>query len=378
MKIAFITLMNSIPWGGSEELWYKTALFAKKQGHEVFVSVYKFNNIHPKIQSLIDNEINVDFRKRYNPHSGIISKFISFLKNRISYLQNNYKKLRKFDPEIIMINQGGSFDISVHNKDLREYLINFNIQYFLLCHSNTEYSNIPRSNIYPEAKPIFENAKHVLFVAEKLKYTVQRQLCTKLPNSFIIKNPININKIEYIKYPKNGVVNMAIVGILGNNKGHDILLEILSEKKWIDKKWILNIYGDGYGKKYLTDLAKYYKIDNKTFFHGHINDISQIWKKNHIFVMPTAGEGMPLSLIEAMVCGRPSILPDVGGIKEVITDNETGYIAEAPSVYSFNKALEKAWENRNNWEDIGKKAHEFAVNFIDRKPEKTLLNLLTE
>ena len=50
MRIAFVSLMGGLPWGGSEALWHAMATHALKQGDEVIVSVYDWGVVHEKIK----------------------------------------------------------------------------------------------------------------------------------------------------------------------------------------------------------------------------------------------------------------------------------------------------------------------------------------
>jgi glycosyltransferase involved in cell wall biosynthesis len=70
-------------------------------------------------------------------------------------------------------------------------------------------------------------------------------------------------------------------------------------------------------------------------------------------VLPSRHEGLPLSLVEAMLAGRPTIATDAGGIAELLTDNETGFLAAAPTVAAFSDALERAWAARARWPQLG-------------------------
>jgi len=47
---------------------------------------------------------------------------------------------------------------------------------------------------------------------------------------------------------------------------------------------------------------------------------------------------------------------DVAGNAEVIQDGVTGFVAEAPTERHLHAALERAWEQRHNWETMGKAA----------------------
>jgi L-malate glycosyltransferase len=112
------------------------------------------------------------------------------------------------------------------------------------------------------------------------------------------------------------------------------------------------------------------------FFHGSVSDMREVWRKNHLLIMPSHMEGMPLAVVEAMLCGRPSVATDVGGILEWITDGVTGYIAGAATLACLDEALERAWRDKENWEAIGKAAHDRAVALCDPQPGKTLLTII--
>ena len=59
---------------------------------------------------------------------------------------------------------------------------------------------------------------------------------------------------------------------------------------------------------------------------GHVDDISALWARAHIAVLPSRREGLPKSLLEAAACGRPMIATDVPGCREVVRPGETGVL----------------------------------------------------
>ncbi len=251
------------------------------------------------------------------------------------------------------------------------------IPYIIITHSSFNFSNIPPHNIYPQAVEIFKNAEYLCFVSERIKRLTQRQLCCNLERTKIIFNPLNIKSLDLIKYPEDTTINFAMVANISNSKGHDVILEILSQDNWKHRNFRLNIYGKGYGEKYIRDLAKFYKISHKVFLRGYAKDIQELWKQNHILLIPSSHEGLPISLCEAMICGRPAVVADIGGHTEIIEEGKNGFIAEAPSVLYFSKALERAWQNKNNWQKLGEEAHKMAMNKIDTKAVETLFNLIS-
>ena len=92
--------------------------------------------------------------------------------------------------------------------------------------------------------------------------------------------------------------------------------------------------------------------------------------------MPSRMEGMPLAIVEAMLCGRPSVVTDVGGHKEWIENGIEGWIAAKATVDSYSKALEEAWQQKDKWEQVGISAHDKAMKLYEPEPGKKLLDLI--
>jgi glycosyltransferase involved in cell wall biosynthesis len=65
---------------------------------------------------------------------------------------------------------------------------------------------------------------------------------------------------------------------------------------------------------------------------------------------------MPLTVIEAMFCGRPVVATKAGGIPEVVRDGVTGFLAPACAVECIDEALERMWRQRETLEEFGKQA----------------------
>ncbi len=73
--------------------------------------------------------------------------------------------------------------------------------------------------------------------------------------------------------------------------------------------------------------------------------------------MPSRLEGQSLTLIEAMNFKRACIVTQVGGIEELIEDGKSGFIAAYPCSAAIEHALERAWEKRDDWEQMGIEAY---------------------
>jgi glycosyltransferase involved in cell wall biosynthesis len=91
-------------------------------------------------------------------------------------------------------------------------------------------------------------------------------------------------------------------------------------------------------------------------FAGQVGDVAGIWARHHALVLPSRSEGLPLALVEAMMCGRMAIATDAGGITELLEDNRSGFVAAAPTVAALDEALERAWNRRADWAAVGTEA----------------------
>lgn len=377
MKLAIVSLMSGQPWGGSEALWYSLAGYALEQGDRVLVSLYRWDEEHPKVKTLKEKGAVIAYRKRFNANAGLGEKLVRSLKKRKPSLNKDYSDIIEFKPDHVFISQGDNFDLAVHHTGLYRLLRENKISYSFVCHGHSQYGMIPSPEIYPAGKAVFENAENVFFVSKRQWSLTERRLLIHLKNASVTSNPLNMQMPSApLPMPGTEILQMAIVGGLVSGKGHDTAIEILGSEKWKSRQWKLNIYGTGEGEKYLRDAADFFGIKDKVFFHGHTNDILSLWKENHLLLMPSSGEGLPISLAEAMAAGRPAVVTDVGGNTELIEENITGFIAASPAGEMIDRALEKAWQAKDQLEETGRNSFKKIREIFDPAPAKTIYKKL--
>ncbi len=377
MRLAIVSLMGGVQWGGSEELWHALARHALDQNDAVLVSIYEWETLHEKLKALQSKGAVIQKRKKFNPNARLFEMVFRFLKNRKPFLNKDYQQIVNFKPDAVFISQGESFDLAIHHRSLYELLQKNKIAYSFVCHSHLQYSFIPPSEIFPAAIEIFQNAQKVYFVSKRQWQITERRLATRIENASFTWNPINLERPPLpLQWPNEEIVCLAIVGSLGGTKGQDTVFEVLSQNKWKARNWKLNIYGTGYGLVYLQSLARFYEIEDKIDFKGHENDILHLWGENHLLLVASAGEGLPISLVEAMACGRPAVVTDVGGNTELIIENETGFIAASPTTSSFAAAMERGWSEKGQWKQLGFNAFTNMKGVLEEKPELIIYNKL--
>jgi glycosyltransferase involved in cell wall biosynthesis len=74
---------------------------------------------------------------------------------------------------------------------------------------------------------------------------------------------------------------------------------------------------------------------------GHVDDISGLWARAHIAVLPSRREGLPLSLLEAAACGRAMVATDVPGCRAIVIAGETGILVPVDDAAALAAAIER-------------------------------------
>jgi len=376
MKIAVISMIRE-SWGGSEELWFAMAKQAIAEGHMVMHMSFDFDQLHPRMAELQQMGVLLFQRPGYyppgiSPRERAVRMGINFIRKKI---RNPFSVLFSQQPDVVLYN-GTCYSIA-DEKLLLSSLSTYKGRWFILGHFNNEQDRGFGQQDRDVILSAYDRARRVFFVAERSRNTARRQLYRDIPNSEVLRNPVNMKDLMPIAFPTGTTVHWATVGnLLTVHKGQDILLSVLQAPKWKERDWILNIYGDGADREYLQELTTYYDLPSKVIFHGKVDDIRKVWQDNQALLMPSHMEGMPLAIVEAMLCGRPCIATDVGDAAAWIEDGITGFIADAATILSLDETMEKAWQKKEQWAAIGLQAHHRALELYDPAPGKTLLDKL--
>ena len=341
---------NKSSWGGSEYLWFYTALKFSSSGHEVTISVPRWKEIPELFSELNSKNIELFFNTDASAFKKLLNRFLPSTL-QYDYKNDGFKFLLKFKPDLVVVNQGGN----TGGIDLMEYCIKNKIKFVTISQAANE-AKWPTDALNKRLSEAYPKAEMNYFVSRANIMLTEKQIGQKINNSKIIFNPFNVDYDNDIEYPETGG-NYHLANVARHEfyaKGQDILFEVLNEKKWRERDLFVSLYGKGEHTESVFKLKNYFNLD-KVNIAGHINPL-QIWKKNQALILTSRYEGLPLALVEAMICGRTAIVTEVSGNPEVMTDNETGFLAKAPKAEFVDEALERAWQRRSEWGEMGRKA----------------------
>lgn len=366
--------MEGAVWGGSEELWYRTALAALAQQHRVTICIFHWNEEPVAIQHLrkAGAQIVKVQRKAAYP-------LFKRIKQRVAGEGSikEFAKLIAFKPDVICVSQGGTFDLG-YNTPFYQLVKRLAKPYMIISQHNVENGGIVPSIFRNQIIEALNNAVHIYFVAERNKKVAERQLAYSIHNTSVISNPVNLTSTGVKQFPsmEQGLQMACVARLDCGYKGQDILLEVLSNHKWRERQFYLNLFGKGPHEEHLRYLIELYKLGNKVTLVGKTNDIDEVWQQHHVLLLPSLSEGTPLSMLEAMLCGRAVVATNVGGIADYIVNGVTGFLAPVASVEALDTALENMWQEKQRLAAIGLAAYEHAMAITDLQPQETLLSKL--
>jgi len=149
---------------------------------------------------------------------------------------------------------------------------------------------------------------------------------------------------------------LVCVARLCEQKRIDILLDTLARvlRDGVGCKCI--IVGDGPLKNQLIEQAKSIGLTGHVFFEGFHEDVRPYLQAGSAFILTSDTEGLPLSILEAMACGLPSIVTNVGGNTELITHRVNGLIVPRESVEAIAEAISYLANNPEQRARMGKMA----------------------
>ena len=353
-RIAFISTMQGSGWGGSEELWGRTALRLCEQNRaDVFAYVNWSPGAVRQLDALTAAGAHVE---RAKP-----ARIWDRVWNKVLPIRPFLERTR---PDLVIISQGAHFDGAAWMLEC----INRKLCYAPIAHCFVAGHSYADTHADP-LRLGYEEAAVSYFVSEANLRDTRRQLATTIERAKIIRNPCNVSFDAAPPWPDTGDgFRLACVARLETVvKGQDVLFEALRSQKWKERNLSVTLFGAGGNENTLKRLKALYQLERVTFA-GTTSNVEDIWRYHHAKVLTSRWEGLPISIVEALLCGRVAIVTDVAGNAELLTDNQTGFVAAAPDAALVDEALERAWQRRNDWREMGQQAARDVRERIPRDP----------
>ena len=257
-------------------------------------------------------------------------------------------------------------------------------------HSHLKYGivfgaflNIPR--VYTHHNIVIEAGYPFSVVANALvdQYVGISKVCSQALEKYTrrevktIYNSIDIERFQAVRRQERTTekffFRLIAVGRIHKQKNYDLLLNTLSVlPPSISSSLKVSIVGDGDPAytSMLQQRAAELALDDIVEFLGCRSDIPELLEKADLFIMTSAWEGLPISLIEATASGLPSIVTDVGGCGEFLNLTHSGVIVAPDDPSAFARSLEKLLLDSNTLDVLSENARRNVSSFDIRTAER--------
>jgi glycosyltransferase involved in cell wall biosynthesis len=108
-------------------------------------------------------------------------------------------------------------------------------------------------------------------------------------------------------------------------------------------------------------------LGEKLILTGMRSDIPQLLSAMDLFLLPSWREGMPRTIIEAMMMGLPVVATDIRGSREEVVDEVTGLIVPLRNPKALTEAVDSLYQDREKCKAMGKAGRERAIELYDER-----------
>lgn len=129
---------------------------------------------------------------------------------------------------------------------------------------------------------------------------------------------------------------------LDKQKGLDVLVEAVAGINDLR----LVIAGEGPERQALEQLAARLGVNNRVELRGFVEDTYELLNEADLFVLPSRSEGLPLSIVEAMLVGLPVVATAIGGTDELVLDGRTGLLVPVDDAVALGEAIRRVLADR--------------------------------
>lgn len=160
----------------------------------------------------------------------------------------------------------------------------------------------------------------------------------------VVYNPVELTKFDDLKPRTNQDFTFITAGRFTAQKNHKLMFRAFAEflGKGYDARLV--ILGKGEEEDNLRTLTEELGIADRIDFAGFVVNVEDYLNNADVFLLSSDYEALPLALLEAMAAGLPIVSTDVGGVRDIVTDN--GILTSAGDLTGMVQAMEKLYLDR--------------------------------
>lgn len=384
-----VLLVNKFHWnkGGSEKYYFELGELLKQHGHEVaYFSMEDEKNIKTGDKEYFVPKFDLNNSSKLKALDVIYSK-----KNE----KMMEKALDEFKPDVVHLNNfqrqlSASIIKPIKKRNIPIVFTAHDVQ--AICPAITMMDNDKNPcelcmkgkyiNCIKKSCNKGSKLKSALGAIEGYYYRNHKIYTDKIdyiitPSEFyrtkFIEDGINPNKIQAI----HNSIEMNDYNVETQDDGYALYFGRLSKEKGILNlinafakcdKGNLYIAGEGPEKENIEKIIKENKLEDRVKLLGFLNkeQMTDVTRKCKFVVVPSIWyENCPYSVLETLAIGKPIIGSNMGGIPELVIDNENGFIYN--TVEELTEKMNTLFENQDLVKQFSKKSKKLAKQNYDRE-----------
>lgn len=183
-----------------------------------------------------------------------------------------------------------------------------------------------------EQKQVYAVFDKIVCVSKSVKEGLEKKI-NQNKNVMVIYNPVNSEEIvklasEHTDPKSESVIRFVSIGRLEEQKGYDRLIDAFALVSKKGYAFQLEIIGEGSQFENLKDKIQKYKLENKIFLRGYLDNPYKYVADSDVFVCSSRAEGYSLVIAEAMVLGIPILTTNCSGPNELVDYGKYGIMTE--------------------------------------------------
>lgn len=192
---------------------------------------------------------------------------------------------------------------------------------------------------------------------------IERRKVQLINNGVTMPNPISDTQKITLKNELGLAEDTLVLGFVGRLfNDHKRMTDLLEAISLIKQKQIkLLMVGDGRDRGLVEEKIKELGISEQVILVGYQSNTSLYYSIMDIFCIPSAREGFGLVAVEAMLFGLPVIASEVGGLKDVVVDGETGFLVPPRSPESIAEKIQILIDQPQLRKQMGEKGRQRAL-----------------
>jgi glycosyltransferase involved in cell wall biosynthesis len=161
-----------------------------------------------------------------------------------------------------------------------------------------------------------------------------------------VRSELGISPEDYV---------IGTVSRLAQHKGHDDVLDALGGELQGNPSMKLLWVGDGWWREKLENRIREMGIEKQVVLTGLVQPetIANYIAAMDVLVHPSYREGLPRTVVQAMLGGKPVVAHDVDGTREVCIPEKTGYLIGVGDHKALRNAVLDLLENREKRDTLG-------------------------